>query len=1303
VLKRYWWVGEGLFAAPHPPSGPFAVLHRAHLARATLLTASCMLASLVVPSAPASALIARGHVFGSAFGAQGGGDGQFEGPSEVAADEATGEVYVVDSGNERVEVFKPGVGGAYEYVSQFKVRSPGAIAVDNSSGASDPSRGDVYVVGAEEKGEEPSEHDIVYEYSPSEAKVVEKLEAFKSGEGEEEFSDISGLAVDSSGVLWVYWEEEGTIDGFAKRLNKAQTKAQLVWEPSLRRTPEVESKFVCSARPGFAVAPGDELWYTAYEREDGSEECPGENEETPHPVVVGKLNGAQPTPGVVTREVDHESTTGVAVDPSNGDVYLDNGSSVTAFSPAGLLIQRFGGGEVAGGSGVAVDAATGDVFVPELGEDKIDVFKPEEQVRAPVLEGVSSQNLTPTSAELRAQIDPGGAQSEYYFQYGTADCATSPSACAQVPVPAGELGAGFGDREVSVEVKGLVPATAYYYRVLASNSAGHTEGVPSPNTFTTLPSPSVLPDGRAWEMVSPPEKHGAAIESITRYSGGSIQASQEGGALAWLASGPVVSEPQGNRSFEATQLLSSRGPEGWETQSLETPHEQGRGLELPSPGEYHFFSPDLSLSLLQPVEPTRQVGGVVEHPALSTEAGEKTMYLRHDPPASPGYLPLVTAANDAAHSRFGGALEFLDATSDLGHVVFESKVGLTAGAPGAAGLYEWQAGTPLELVSVLPDGLPAPDEPASVEPVEPSLGDGGGLNARNAISSDGTRVFWSESVSFVPEHLYLRDTQTGESVLVNAAQGQDATAPGTGGQTLPEPADGGQEVHFQSASSDGSRVFFTDTARLSEESGQEPTGEESPTDLYEFEVTSQPGEPLGGRLTDLTPDSTAGSADVLNLIPGASADGSDVYFVANGVLAPGATPGACPRNPEQAEGVAPTATCNLYVSRPDPEALGQRETRFIAALSYLDAADWGAGISGSGTASNLSPSQDLSAVTASVSANGQYLAFMSEQSLTGYDNQDASGGQADEEVFRYDASSGRLVCASCNPGSENAGGGEGFKRPHGVFDTQLSGEGFGLLVDRPEIWKQRWLAASIPGWAFNIIGGGPAALYQPRYLSDSGRLFFDSPDELVPAATNGKQDVYEYEPDQVGSCQSSSGCIGLISSGSSSEESAFLDASENGDDVFFLTAAQLVPADQDQAFDIYDAHVCSESSPCHSSQTVSTTECETSQACRPGSVPSSQVPATPASAAYTGPANPAEQAVSATKNLAKPANSSKPLTRAQKLANALRACRKLRRKHKRALCEAQARERYAAKAKHKASKAKTKTTIRHSARPDEGR
>ena len=94
-------------------------------------------------------------------------------------------------------------------------------------------------------------------------------------------------------------------------------------------------------------------------------------------------------------------------------------------------------------------------------------------------------------------------------------------------------------------------------------------------------------------------------------------------------------------------------------------------------------------------------------------------------------------------------------------------------------------------------------------------------------------------------------------------------------------------------------------------------------------------------------------------------------------------------------------------------------------------------------------------------------------------------------------------------------------------------------------------------------------------------MFFNSPDDLVPQATNHKEDVYEYEPAGVGSCESSSGgCVALMSSGDSTEESAFLEATPSGNDVFFLTAAQLLPQDTDRAFDIYDARVCTPASPC---------------------------------------------------------------------------------------------------------------------------
>jgi len=1243
--------------------GAFAVV----AASAVVVTLGCAPAAFGLP--------ARGHVFAGTFA--GSGASELSGPSGMAVDEASGDVYVVDAGDERVEVFAPDGSGGYVYSSEFKVRSPnGAIAVDNSTAAGDATPGNVYVVGSTERDAEPEEHEVIYEYSPALKEVVRKWTVFKAkveGEAEElELEDVSGVSVDQDGRLWVYWEEEGLIDAFTKQTAKNGEGSKLVWEPSLRRLPEVEYKFECSARPGFAVAPQADAFYAGYERESESGECPGEFGETPDPTEIAKLDGSQPEPRTLSRELVAGATSGVAVDPTNGDVYLDRGSSVSELSGAGEPIQRFGAGEISGASGMAVDARDGRAFVAEPAADRVAVFDPEEAAGAPVVDEVSSRSLSPSSVEVKAQIDPRGLESEYRFQYGTSDCATN--SCADVA--GGTLPGGFGDREVHAVIDRLTPATAYSYRVLASNTAGGVSGEASPNTFTTLPSPGVMPDGREWELVSPAQKQGGAVEVISGSRGGSIQASADGSGLVWLATGPIFGEAQGNRSLEFTQLISRREPDGWQTTSLETPHEQGRGLNLPSPSEYHYFSPDLSQALLQPTEPF----GSEETPPLAPGASEKTMYVRSTPPAPAEFEPLVTAADDTAGNRFGGKLEFRDATGDLRHVIFESSVGLLESAADAAGLYEWDAGAPtpsaLQLVSVLPDGSPAPDEGNEATPV---LGDGGGLNARDAISEDGGMVFWSEERQQIPRALYLRDTARGETIELNAAQGRQATEPGPEGHTVAEPSEEGQEVHFQGASADGRQVLFTDTAQLTEDSTLEPAGEEPPEDLYEFALTSAPGQPLKGRLSDLTPESAVGRADVLNLLPGLGEDGARVYFVANGVLAPGATPGSCPRNPEQEEEERPVgATCNLYVSEPSQANPQERVTRFIASLSGEDAADWGAG-----ETTNLLPLHgNLSAVTSRVSPNGRYLAFMSDRSLTGYDNRDANSGEADEEVYVYDAQIGRLACVSCNPnGSE-------WQRPQGVFDTERAGEGLGLLVDRPELWRNRWLAASIPGWDFNFSDARPSALYQPRYLLDNGRLYFDSADVLVTADTNGKEDVYQYEPEDLGSCRSSGGCVGLISSGTAASASTFLDASENGDDVFFSTAAQLTAADTDSSYDIYDAHVCEAASPCIEPNIQPVTQCTSTSSCRePAPAPSAAGPA-PATSTSNGPGNSAKQAVesSQTKTPAKP----KLLTRAQKLSRALEGCRARdeHSRHKRMVCERKARKSYGPKPKPKHKKKK---------------
>lgn len=1227
------------------------ILGRANRRRLSLTpTARALLAFILamtggmLSSQAAVALPSRGHVFQTTF--SGTGEQALRRPDGIAVDESTGEVYVADRvpAHEQVERFKPDGEGGYEFVSAFKVKSPAAIAVDNSSDLEDPSRGDVYVVGAEEEEAGPEEHTVLYKYSPSTAKLIFKKTIFHSEQEELELEEIYGVAVDAEGGVWVYWGEEGVVSSFD---NAEKNK----WRPTSSKELEVESKFECRARPGFAVAPHAEYFYVAHERETGLGECP-EEESTPSLVAKFSADGR-----VLARGVDHEPSTGAAVDGANGDLYVDNVGSVAAFDAAGAFIQRFGDGTLSAGGPLAMDSARSLVYVAEPTVGRVAVFAGEEAGNPPAIDGVFAQALSPSSERLVAQIDPRGADTHYYFQYGTADCALDPGECTDVPVlPGGDLGEGFGDRSAAVELSGLEANATYHYRVLAENAHGIAESRQSAQTFfTTLPSAEgLLADSRAWEMVSPPEKHGAAIESISR-EGALIQAAAGGDKLTWAATAPTSAEAEGNRRPEVVQVLSGRdAATGWSSRDITTPHNRGEGFNTGEATEYRYFSGDLSLALVQPQVPSQPL----EDPPLAPGASEKTLYARDN--ATGGYEPLVTPATVQSGERFGGKLGFQGASSDLRHVVFSSEVPLLTGAV-SAGLYEWESGGSQTLVSVLPG--------TSTPAVEPQLGDEG-TNVRNAISRDGSRVFWTQGEADEGP-LYMRDTAKGETVQLDAVQGE-----GLAQANLQEREEHLAEVHFQGASADGSRAFFTDAWPLTTDSTLEPLEEEEvtegeeargagrPADLYEFDVAT-------GKLTDLTPDQHVGeNADVLGTLPGISEDGSRVYFVANGALAAGAEPGDCPRTTPKLP--HPQAACNLYASELDPQQPGRRLTRLIARLSYEDAGDWGQRHS-AGDQSGV-----LGDVTSHASANGRYLAFMSQVPLTGYDNVDAgpaAKGAHDQEVFLYDAAAGAVVCASCNPSGA---------QPHGVLDVEDSGEGLGLLVDRPETWKDAWLAGSIPGWT---LVGLTQANYQSRYLSDNGRLFFNSPDRLVEQDGNGKEDVYEYEPQGLGSCARSGGCVALVSSGTAPHESAFLDASENGADAFFLTSASLLAQDTDKGFDIYDARICGTSStqPCLPGVTPPPPAC-TGEACRPPR--SSQEDfAPPASSTFSGPGNLAKQEVSSALT-SKPA-SSKPPSRAQKLTKALKACRKLKSRHKRQVCEASARKRYGAKGKGKRATGKS--------------
>jgi phosphodiesterase/alkaline phosphatase D-like protein len=93
--------------------------------------------------------------------------------------------------------------------------------------------------------------------------------------------------------------------------------------------------------------------------------------------------------------------------------------------------------------------------------------------------------VAPTSAQLNGSVNPSGAATTYYFEYGLT---TSYGAATTVQ----NAGSGSSEVVVNAAISGLNPSSTYHYRVVATNSAGTARG--TDQTFTTgaVAAPSVI-------------------------------------------------------------------------------------------------------------------------------------------------------------------------------------------------------------------------------------------------------------------------------------------------------------------------------------------------------------------------------------------------------------------------------------------------------------------------------------------------------------------------------------------------------------------------------------------------------------------------------------------------------------------------------------------------------------------------------------------------------------------------------------------------------------------------------------------
>jgi hypothetical protein len=833
---------------------------------------------------------------------------------------------------------------------------------------------------------------------------------------------------------------------------------------------------------------------------------------------------------------------------------------------------------------------------------------------APAISGEEASSVGPAGATVKGQIDPDGLLTSYHLEYVSEGqfLAHEWAEAMRIPNPDGELPASDTPVLLSESLGGLQPNTTYHFRFSATNTLGIVSGSNEELTTSSavVATSSALPDGRVDELVTTAGNQGEPYVPVT----------PTGPPYSYKTKQPFQAAADGDAVAYMGEPADAGGSgnigSGEGNQWLAKRTASGWVTNVITPGgsepesAYQAFSENLSVGFLQ----------TSLHPALATDApaGEdcEVLYARDDETGT--YRPLFTGAD--VTEDCGGPL-FAGASEGDSHVIFQSTAPLT---------------------------------PSAVEATEVPKGHNGeheGSETKGNVCDYGCNLYESSGES--------------DLTLVNVL-------PGPQQETVPNATFGGYagehgfEASFSNAiSSNGARIFWTDTQEVKNgtpdpdfdhvyvlENGKEevqvsgageaeywtatPDGRYAyyteGGELWRFDTSTEAGSEPRKALASLGLNGeNAGVLGVVGVGVAKSAEedpaSAYVYFVADGVLARNEN-----ANKETAEQGRLGENPNLYV-------LHEGITTFIATLSSKDdnlkAIPSGPETYGDWVAA-------LGDRTAEVTSDGGQLVFESIRPLTGYDNKESAGASS-AEVFLYAAETNTLACASCNP----SGARPTYPESNEQAETKLP------ISHESTTQMRRWLSAN------------------------GNRVFFESHEALSPQDSNGGLlDVYEWENEGEGSCtvqtpaRLNRGCVFLLSGGNSDDDSYFVDADEQGNNVFFTHRGPLggdgTPSDQ---VELYDARVDGGFS--SSSLACTGTGCQ-------GVPPAAPQFATPASVTFSGVGN-FPPVVSPVKAVAK------PLTRAQRLTKALKTCGKDRKKAKRAKCEKSARSKYGAKKTTKAS------------------
>jgi hypothetical protein len=419
---------------------------------------------------------------------------------------------------------------------------------------------------------------------------------------------------------------------------------------------------------------------------------------------------------------------------------------------------------------------------------------------------------------------------------------------------------GFSPARGLTRVALLTAAFACLSVLCTAAQAADSGGGSCPNERFRVGASAGLPDCRAFEMVSPPDKSGNNVAGdSTRFQVARGLAPGQLMAVDFASAGAFAGAEGTGILVDYMGVRDARpGTQGWDTHSL-TPPQSQMPFQVAEGADtgYEIASEDLSTGFFD------------SWSALNAEdpnvANVPDLYRRTDlrSPGAGHYELLSACPFCVAPVQLGQQVPselrpyFLGASASLSQVLFSSPFRLTAEAPACpkppeeqdecpAKLYENDHGT-VRLVGVLPDGDGAEGSWVGLNsgPVEET-----GRAARlHAISNDGSRVFFMALDESGNNSVFMRVGHA-ETVKLNTSE---STAPET-----PAPA------QFLAASADGSRVFFYTTERLTDDASG------GGAQLYMYDTTKPASDPHNLTFIGGIPE---------QVFLGASEDGHYVYFL----------------------------------------------------------------------------------------------------------------------------------------------------------------------------------------------------------------------------------------------------------------------------------------------------------------------------------------------------------------------------------------------------------------------------------------